>query len=165
MLPRPPFAGFAAYIAPMNAIRPILLLVAAVSFGLGISLPLIRLDKLYFFTETPSLLDIVAGLWTEGDSGLAAIVAAFSLVFPLAKLFASFQAAFSVAGHGRYPAWAGWLAKWSMMDVMLVAIVVFAAKTSGFATAASQPGVWFYAVSAFCSVLGTIGLTKRETPA
>ena len=34
-----------------------------------------------------------------------------------------------------------------MMDVMLVAIVVFAAKSSGLANAVSQPGLWFYAAS------------------
>ena len=31
--------------------------------------------------------------------------------------------------------------------VLLVALVVFAAKTSGLATAISQPGIWFYALS------------------
>ena len=159
------FAAISAYIALMNTVRPLLLLVAAVAFGLGIALPLIRLEKLYFFTETPSLIGIISGLWLGGDAALATVVAAFSLVFPLAKLLASFQAAFSIAGHGRYPAWAGWLSKWSMMDVMLVAIVVFAAKTSGFATAASQPGIWFYAGSALCSALGTMGLAQRKTPA
>jgi len=40
------------------------------------------------------------------------------------------------------------LSKWSMMDVMLVAIVIFAAKTSGLAQAFTQPGLWFYAASA-----------------
>ena len=35
-----------------------------------------------------------------------------------------------------------------MLDVVLVALVVFAAKTSGLASAASRPGLWFFAVSA-----------------
>lgn len=149
----------------MNALRPLLLLAAAVCFGLGVSLPLMKLERLYFFTETPSLLAVIAGLWRDGDVPLAFVVALFSIAFPLTKLFAAFSAAFSVAGHGRYPAWAGYIAKWSMMDVMLVAIVIFAARTSGLASAVSQPGVWFYAASALCSALATIGLMKRETPA
>ena len=70
----------------MPALRPILLLAAAISFGLGITLPLIRLEKLYFFTETPSLIGVVAGLWNQGDMALAALVAAFSLVFPVVKM-------------------------------------------------------------------------------
>ena len=39
------------------------------------------------------------------------------------------------------------LTKWSMMDVLLVAIVIFATKTSGLAQAFTQPGLWFYAGS------------------
>jgi len=128
----------------MRAITPALLLLSAIAFGLGISLPLVQFQKLYFFKETPSLLGVVQGLWSTGDVGLAIVVALFSLVFPVVKLFTVYEAAF---GAGRFPAWAGALSKWSMMDVLLVAILVFAAKTSGLATAISQPGIWFYALS------------------
>ena len=34
-----------------------------------------------------------------------------------------------------------------MLDVVLVALVVFAAKTSGLATAITKPGLWFFAAS------------------
>ncbi|MNL72332.1 Paraquat-inducible protein A [compost metagenome] len=40
------------------------------------------------------------------------------------------------------------LSRWSMMDVLLVAVVIFAAKSSGLAEAFTQPGLWFYAISA-----------------
>lgn len=128
----------------MPALRPLVLLAAAICFGLGISLPLVQFKKFYFLTETPSLIGVIAGLWRTGDTGLAAVVAAFSLVFPVVKMATVFEAAF---GSGRFPAWAGVLSKWSMMDVLLVAILIFAAKTSGLATAVSQPGIWFYAAS------------------
>ena len=58
----------------MKSLRPMLLLVAAVSFGLGISLPLMRFEKLFFFAETPSLLDIIAGLWVDNETLLALVV-------------------------------------------------------------------------------------------
>lgn len=45
------------------------------------------------------------------------------------------------------------LSKWSMMDVLLVAIVIFAAKTSGLAEAFTQPGLWFYAASSMLAGL------------
>lgn len=142
----------------MRHVVPILLLASAVTFGLGVTLPLIKFEKLYFFAETPSLIGVVGGLWDKGDIGLSALVAAFSLVFPLVKLFTVFEAAF---GSGRFPAWAGALSKWSMMDVLLVAILVFAAKTSGLATAVSQPGLWFYAASTITAAIAA-GLVKRE---
>lgn len=128
-----------------DRLRPFLLLIAAIGFGLGIALPLVRFEKLYFFSETPSLLGIIAGLWKDGSGGLAIVVALFSLVFPVLKMAAAFRAAFD---GGELPGWAGLLSKWSMMDVLLVALVVFGAKTSGLATAVSQPGIWFYGMSA-----------------
>ncbi|MCB1429225.1 MAG: paraquat-inducible protein A [Nitratireductor sp.] len=139
----------------IDRFRPALLMIAAISFGLGISLPLIRFEKLYFFAETPSLLRVVEGLWTKGDWGLAALVGAFSLAFPVIKMFTVYEAAFR---QGRFPAWAGFLSKWSMMDVLLVAILVFAAKTSGLATAVSQPGIWFFALSTVATAIASVGI-------
>ncbi len=51
-----------------------------------------------------------------------------------------------------------------MMDVLLVAILVFAAKTSGLASAASQPGIWFYAGSAALAAIAA-ELVKRDADA
>jgi len=143
----------------MPAIRPLLLLFAAIAFGLGISLPLIRFEKLFFFSETPSLIGVVGGLWGQGDLALAGLVALFSLVFPVVKMSTVYEAAF---GSGRFPAWAGVLSKWSMMDVLLVAILVFAAKTSGLATAVSQPGIWFYAASTVLTAVAATGIKAAE---
>jgi paraquat-inducible protein A len=128
----------------IHTLRPYLLMISAISFGLGITLPLVRFEKLYFFSETPSLLGIVSGLWSDGGIALAIIVALFSILFPIIKMGLAFQSAIH---GGIMPAWANMLSKWSMMDVLLVALVVFAAKTSGLATAISQPGIWFYALS------------------
>lgn len=141
----------------MQKFRPLLLLVSAISFGLGISLPLMKFEKLWLFSETPSLLSIVADLWGENEILLFIVVTAFSLIFPMVKLFTVFQAVFT---RTKAASWATALAKWSMMDVLLVAIVVFAAKTSGFANAFTQPGLWFFALSAITVSLATIGLKQ-----
>ncbi|MEM7463846.1 MAG: paraquat-inducible protein A [Pseudomonadota bacterium] len=143
----------------MGALRPALLLIASISFGLGISLPLIRLEKFFFFSDTPSLVELVFGLWQNGDIGLSLLVGLFSLVFPVIKLFTVYEAAY---GSGNFPAWASVLAKWSMMDVLLVAILVFAAKTSGLATAVSQPGIWFYALSTVAAATATAGIKNAS---
>ena len=136
----------------MISVRPILLLVASVSFGLGVSMPLMRFEKLWFFSETPSLLGIIGNLWSDGETLLAAVVFAFSILFPVLKLYTAFQTVF-VGKKARD--WTAALAKWSMMDVLLVAIVVFAAKTSGLANAFTQPGLWFFALSAVTVALAT----------
>ena len=139
-------------------IRPLLLLAASVSFGLGISLPLMKFEKLWLFSETPSLVQIISNLWLQQEILLAAIVALFSIVFPMLKLFSTFQ---TVLRGKLMTGWTAALAKWSMMDVLLVAIVIFAAKTSGLANAISQPGLWFYGLSTVTAALAAAGLVKK----
>lgn len=138
----------------MNFLKPICLFAAPFMLALGLSLPLIQLNKLHFFSETPSLIGLLSELWGNGDALLATIVGLFSVVFPIVKLIvltAEFLNGKPRKGGSLLVAIFPYLAKWSMMDVMLVAIVIFAAKTSGFATAFTQPGLWFYAGSAILS--------------
>ena len=144
---------------PMQNIRPLLLLISAVSFGLGISLPLIQFQKFYFFTDTPSLLMMVHGLWQEQDTGLALIVGIFSIALPVCKQAVTFQAVFA---RRKLSNWASVIAKWSMMDVLMVALLVFAAKTSGLATAIAQPGLWFFALSTITIAIATFGLSDQK---
>lgn len=145
----------------MNKFRPFILLLASVSFGLGISLPLMQFEKLYFFTETPSLISIIIDLWRGGEILLSLVVIAFSILFPIVKLFTAYQAIF--LGE-RAKGWTAALAKWSMMDVLLVAIAVFAAKTSGLANAISQPGLWFFAISAIAVAVSVARLEPKTNP-
>ncbi len=145
----------------MRLALPIVLFAAALAFGLGLVLPLIRVERLYFLTDEPSLLGIIGGLWTEGELLLAAIVALFSAILPCVKLALLNVAAYAGAAH-KVPAWLKALSNWSMLDVMLVALVIFAAKTSGLATAISQPGLWFFAASAVLTATAS-ALIKRQT--
>lgn len=148
-----------------------LLLFSAVSFGLGISLPIMRFEKFFIFQESPSLLSLIHGLWVENSLLLAIVVLLFSVLFPLTKLAITFINAFATdeieqkatisSNH------AGWiaaaLAKWSMMDVLLVALVIFAAKTSGLASAFTQAGLWFYALSAIAGAVATSLLRRHKS--
>lgn len=132
----------------MRRLLPLVLFAATVSFALGIVLPLIRMERLLVFTDEPSLIMMVAGLWAEGDILLAAIVGLFSIAFPAVKLGLLHIAAYDgPEGHRLVPGWFRALSRWSMLDVVLVALVVFAAKTSGLAAASTQPGLWFFAAS------------------
>lgn len=133
----------------MRTALPLVLFAATLSLGLGLVLPLIRVDRLFFFSDKPSLLAIVSGLWDQEEMLLSAIIALFSIALPCLKLGLLHIAAYG-ANHARasIPALFRVLSNWSMLDVMLVALVIFAAKTSGLATAITQPGLWFFAMSA-----------------
>lgn len=130
------------------------LVLAPLFFGLGVVLPLVRFETLYFFDRSPSLLGVVAALWAGDDAVLAIVVALISIVFPVIKMIAI---AAEALGDGFESAFARsvlpQLSRWSLMDVVLVALVIMAAKTGGIAQAFSQPGLWFYAASALMAAL------------
>ena len=137
------------------------LVCAGIAFGLGIALPLVHFEKFYFFSESPSLIELIAGLWVEGDVGIAVLVAVFSIISPFMKMLIVFHAA-THRGTRAFPGWLSYLSKWSMMDVLLVALIIFGAKTSGIATAITQPGIWFYTSAAVLSVIAAELLRIRN---
>lgn len=142
-----------------RALPALFVLLAALLLPLGLTLPLMRLDRLYLFTDEPSLIDAVTGLWTDGDRPLAAVVALASIVFPGAKLIV-LQCA--VAGvEGRLVRRLHALGRWSMMDVLVVALVVFGAKTSGLAEAVAEPGLWAYAGSTLAAAAAALLVERR----
>lgn len=138
----------------MRYVLPVLFVLAPLLFALGLTLPLMTFEKLFFFKEDPSLLGIVASLW-ESNVALSLLVALFSIVFPLVKMIA--VAAEALSADGGEGVWFArlvpFLTKWSMMDVMLVAIVITAAKTSGLAEAFTEAGLWCYAGAALTTTV------------
>ena len=130
----------------MRHALPVLFMAAPFLFALGLTLPLMTFEKLFFFKENPSLLGIIASLW-ESNVALALLVALVSVVFPFAKMAAVTAEALTPPGSESnwFARLVPLLAKWSMMDVLLVAIVIAAAKTSGLANAFTEPGLWCYA--------------------
>jgi paraquat-inducible protein A len=134
----------------MRFALPVLFIAAPVLFAFGIVLPLVTFKKLYFFKEDPSLVGIVSALFDNGDYALALLVALFSIAFPLTKMAAIAAEVLSPPSgeKGWFARLVPFLSKWSMMDVMLVAVVIAAAKTSGLARAFTEPGLWCYGCSA-----------------
>ena len=148
----------------MRVVIALLLLISSLSFALGITLPILYVQKLYFFEETPSIISLIGALWEEGSTAIALAVAAFSILFPLVKLgivFVSAVAPRTQLARSQAMQWASVLSKWSMMDVLLVAIVIVAAKTSAMADALVQPGLWFYATSALTGAIAASLLQSR----
>lgn len=152
---------------PYQFILPPLLFAGPFCLALGLTLPLVRFEQFFFFEDTPSLIGIILMLWQGGDQLLAVLVALFSVVFPVAKLLVVLnEAAVKRAGEDRQKgilsSFIPLLSKWSMMDVLLVALVIVAAKTSGVASAFTQPGLWFYAASALAVTVSHYLLQRRS---
>ena len=149
----------------MRYLLPMLLVLAPFLFALGLTLPLMTFKKLFVFREDPSLLGIVASLW-ESSTALAVLVALFSIAFPFLKMAAVFTEALEPPGSesGWFAKLVPLLTKWSMMDVMLVAIVIAAAKTSGLANAFTEPGLWCYAGAALMTTVVQFLVARRARP-
>ena len=143
----------------------VLALAAAVCLVLGLTLPVMKLTRLYFWTDTPSILSIVSALWASGEIFLAGVIFVFSIVFPALKLLyiamAGTLTAFDPVRRSRWLKRIGWLAKWSMLDVLVLALLVFYAQAIEFADAVSLPGVYFFSASVFLTMIA-YGLIDRE---
>lgn len=129
------------------------LFTAPICLTLGITMPLLKLEKLWLFEQTPSLTEVVTSLWTNQEGLLAIIIGAFSIAFPMIKLFGLYVLALTPKGTRsiKVQKWLSAISAWSMLDVMVVALVIFAAKTSGLAAAFSQIGLWFYVLATLLS--------------
>ena len=150
------------YASTMQAALPVLLFAATFSLALGLVLPLISVERLFVLSDEPSLVVMLLGLWSGGDRLLAVLVGMFSMVFPTLKLVMLHLAAYGGEGWSRrIPAWFRVLANWSMLDVVLVALLIFAVRTSGLATAVTKPGLWFFAASAVLTACAS-GLAGRR---
>ena len=143
-----------------DAAVPVILFAATFCFGLGLVLPVAVFESLFIFTDRPSLIDVIVGLWEDGDIAIAFLVSLFSLVFPAAKLLVLHLAAYA-PDRLHWVERGGVLSKWSMADVLVVALAIFAAKTSGLAEAATQAGIWFYAAATLLSAAAAMILTRR----
>lgn len=134
------------------------ILLCAVALAVGLTAPLMAVDRLMVFGDRYSLLDVVADLTAGGEWVLAAIVFLFSAVGPTFKLGLMVR----VWGwHDlrsprcrRDTAALGVLSKWSMADVFIVAVVVVTLKLDGVLTSARlETGFYAFLTAALGSAL------------
>jgi paraquat-inducible protein A len=138
-------------------ILSLLILAAAVSLGLGLTLPIIKLTKLYVWTDEHSMVSIIWALYQDDELLLAAIVGVFSVVFPVLKLIYLLAAAHAGGSEGsersRLLLDLEWLGKWSMLDVLVLALMVFYVKSSNLADAVTLPGLYFFTAAVVLTMI------------
>ncbi len=147
----------------------ILLAASAICLGLGVSLPVVKLTWLYFWSDTHSILSVLWYLFQSDEIFLSAILFVFSVLFPVAKiLFLLVVYVRHVMGlrprlaNLKYLSWFG---KWSMLDVLVLALVVFYTKQSGVADATTLPGMYFFAAAVMLTMWASGTLEQQLTEA
>jgi paraquat-inducible protein A len=121
------------------ALVPLILIAAAACLMIGLSRPIMHVRWLVVFDAPVSVLGGIRALLDNGDLLLAVVLFAFSVAFPLLEIVL-LLAIWLTLRRGRRPP-AGLLAilqglgRWSMLDVFVLALVIFAIKAQPLADA------------------------------
>ncbi len=130
---------------------------AAVCLVLGVTLPVIKLSRLYVWTDEHSLASVIWALFQRQEYFLSTILVVFSIIFPTLKLLYLLAAASLREGQtlvrARTLEHLEWLGKWSMLDVLVLALMIFYVKSSGIADATALPGIYFFTASVVLTML------------
>jgi paraquat-inducible protein A len=140
---------------------PLVLSAAALCLVAGVSLPILRATRFVVFARPFSILDGVRALVDGGDWLVAGVIVCFSVVFPLLKIGALLVLWARLRRGRRLPsrivAALQSLGKWSMLDVFVVALVIFAMKSQSLADAnvavAIYPFLAAIALTAYAAAL------------
>ena len=133
----------------------ILIVLSIVLLIVGLTLPIMTVRKLWN-SNTYSILSGVQNLWDEKYHVLAVIIFFFSIIFPIAKLFALSAVWFIKLRdeqRKRLIYWMEIFGKWSMLDVFVSAIIIVWVKLGALASAKAENGIYFFAASVLLTMI------------
>lgn len=144
-------------ILPLLAVSGLLLLV------LGIILPLMRVEKWFFWQEHYSILAGALELARDGQAFLALGFAVFVIILPLlvqlAQLVLSFAQLTGKPGAHRLH-WILTFNRWAMMDVFALALFIAALRLNSMTDLTPLIGLWFLIAGLLLSVMSSLWLHR-----
>ncbi len=156
-----------------NFVLSFLIIVATVFFALGIFMPAIKFTTVFVWKNEHSILSIIYALYSNQEFFLCAVIATFSVVFPFLKLLYLLTLVTSPdmphEFRVRSIAAMEWLGRYSMTDVMVLALIIFYVNSSGYSEARVEPGIYFFAASALITMFAygwahSVGPRTRARP-
>ena len=134
-------------------------LAALALFPAAVFLPILEIEKLGQHHQS-SVIGGILELFRSGNLLVGTIILVFSIVFPLAKIIALIELSWLGALRQRQQAWTyRWMeqiGKWSMMDVMLLALLVMMIKLSELVQFQFGPAVIAFALCVAMSMIAAI---------
>jgi paraquat-inducible protein A len=125
----------------------------------AILLPILEIEKLGHH-HTSSLLGGTLDLLWHGNWFVGSIVLACSIVLPLLKLLALLELSYIGVTHRRHRAWTyrlvEWTGRWSMMDVLLLALLVTLIKLGELVSFHLGPAVIAFIMCVVMSIIASI---------
>lgn len=129
----------------------LLLMLSLAALVIGVSAPLLTLEKMYFFENTVSLLSTIKGLYIQKEWFLFTVIAVFSLCIPVIKiaglvliLNVEYQKNSLLDKTLHVIEIVG---KWSMLDVFVVALLLVSVKLGVLAKVDVHYGLYAFAAS------------------
>ncbi|MBI3322477.1 MAG: paraquat-inducible protein A [Candidatus Omnitrophica bacterium] len=153
---------------------PALIVLALGVLVLGLSLPILTVEKTVFWRHWENHYSVFVGvmeLAIHGDWLLAVILFFFSMVFPFIKIAALailWYRPLTEQDRKKTLHWLGLLGKWSMLDVFAVAILIVAAKLRDLTQVEPRIGIYLFALAIIFSMLTTMRverLARKSRPA
>ena len=145
---------------------PLLILLACVLLGVGLTLPVLTIRKIWE-QNTFSVISGIQNLYHDKQYFLAFIIFFFSVVFPIVKLFSLgvlWVARLKEEHQKSILYWLELLGKWSMLDVFVVAVIVVTVKLGVLAKAEPRNGIYVFGAAILVSMVVTFladNLAKR----
>ncbi len=140
-----------------NFILCFFIILATVFFALGVILPVVRFTTVFVWKNEHSIATIIWALYTNQEYFLCAVLFVFSILFPFLKLFYLLTLLTSpdlpADFRNRSIATMEWLGRYSMTDVMVLALMIFYVNSSGYTDARVLPGAYYFAASALITML------------
>jgi paraquat-inducible protein A len=166
--PAPPIAKLPQTTSTLrNFVFSFLIILATVFFALGVMLPAIRFTTVFVWTNQHSIATIIWALYTNEEFFLCFVIFMFSIFFPFLKLFYLLTL---VTSPDMPPEFRDksisameWLGRYSMTDVMVLALMIFYVNASGYTEASVLPGIYFFAASTIMTMLA-YGWANSVTP-
>jgi paraquat-inducible protein A len=141
-----------------NFIFSFLIILATVFFALGVMLPAIRFTTVLVWTNEHSVATIIWALYENKEYFLCFVILTFSIIFPFMKLFYLLTLVTSPDLPQEFRSKSisamEWLGRYSMTDVMVLALMIFYINASGYTEASVLPGIYFFAASALMTMFG-----------
>lgn len=150
---------------PVQGIVIDLLLISSfVTLIIGITAPLLTLEKFYFFENRVSLISAVNQLLQKQEWVLFIIIGLFSLCLPFIKIF-SLGAILHIPHQGntfleRLLRWIERWGKWSMLEVFVVALLLVSVKLGALAKVTVHYGVYTFAASVIMTMIASFWIDQ-----
>ena len=137
----------------------LLIIASLILLGMGVFMPMMTLEKFYFFDNQVSLYSALNDLLFQKEWVLFAAILIFSIVFPIIKslfLFLVLNTAQNNKNkHRTLLHWLANLGKWSMLDVFVVALLLVTVKLDMIANVQIHWGIYAFGGSVMLTMVLT----------